>query len=113
MPFKKFLIKLARRILDQVLQVIQQQINRLQQEVMEEITNIIRSQLTDMWQGEDADEFAQRVEGQVLPVLDSLIGVVTHSHSGLQQAADIITRADQAASQMVSELNNQFANIYN
>lgn len=113
MSFKSFLIKLARRILDQVLQVIQQQINRLQQEIMEEMTNIIRSQLTDMWKGEDADEFAERVERQVFPVLESLIGVVTQSHAGLQQAADIITRADSQATQMVAELNSQFANIYN
>ena len=109
---KKLLLKIARRVLQQVLATIQQQINIVQQQVLEYLMNYV-NQTDSMWRGDDADVFVAEFKGQVAPVLQQLVGATTNTYNGIQQAADRIDAADQKVANMVDDLVNDFTAIYN
>jgi uncharacterized protein YukE len=110
MSFKKFLIRLAIKILEQVLNVIYQQINRLQQEVVEQVENMVFQQMDDFWRGEDAEMFKSDV-ANALQEAAEIIGLTQRTCTGLERARDVIIRADQQASNLVSDLDRTFSRI--
>lgn len=112
MGFKSFLLKLARKILQQVLDSWMQQINIVQQQVLEEITSILGNH-ENIWRGEDADQFQEIVNKQVMTAVQQVLGISTQTHQGITQAAEIISQADAQAAQLVGELKGVFSRIYN
>ncbi|MBZ0307127.1 MAG: hypothetical protein K8I82_13740 [Anaerolineae bacterium] len=111
MSLTSFLLKLAIKILEQVLSEITKQLNRVQNEVLNEAQRWVTQGFDDIWRGEDADQFKEKVQKLAVPDLQDIIQVVTNTHNGLQNAADIIVRADQKAYQAVSDLAGLYAKI--
>jgi WXG100 family type VII secretion target len=111
MSLKSFLLKIARRILEQVLSVINQQINIVQQQVLDYLMNFI-NQTDQIWRGDDADVFVAEFKGQIAPALQQLVGATTNTHNGIRQAADCIDAADQKVRNMVDDLVNDFTAIF-
>lgn len=112
MSVMSVLLKLARKILEQVLNEVNKQTNRVQQEVMEQMQKYITQGFDDIWRGEDAEQFKEKVSRMAIPQAQSVIGITTGTHDGLIRAAEVVTRADQQVAQLVSDLNNKFSSIY-
>jgi len=113
MGLTSFLLKLARKILEQVLESWTQQcVNVIQQQVLEEIMGIIGNR-ENIWRGEDAEQFQEVLQKQIVSSVQDIIGVSTRTCDGLRQAAEVITQADTQAAQLVSDLKGTFARIYN
>lgn len=106
-----FLLKLAIKVLGQVLSEVTKQINRVQNEVISEMQRWVTQGFDDIWRGEDADQFKEKVMKLMIPDLDKVVNVVTNTHNGLQEAAEIVVKADQSAYQMVSDLAGLYAKI--
>lgn len=112
MALRSALLKLARRILEQVLSEVTKQVNRVEQEILEQARNLITQGFDDVWRGEDAEQFKEKVNNQAIRQAEGVIQITVGTHDGLVRAADVITRADQQVAQMVSDLNNTFSHIY-
>lgn len=108
---KKALMKIARRVLEQVQDTIQQQINIIQQQVLEYLVNYV-NQTDSMWRGDDADVFVSEFNGKIAPVLRQLVGATTNMSKGIQDATDRIDAADQRICSQVDDLVNDFSAIY-
>lgn len=112
MPAMSVLLKLARKVLEQVLNEVNKQTNRVQQEILDEMQKYITQGFDDVWRGEDAEQFKEKVMRTAVPQAQSVITFNTATHTGLINASDVVTRADQRVSQLVSDLNNTFSRIY-
>lgn len=106
------MLRLARQMLMQVVNTINQQVNIVQEQVTEQITRFADQMLDDMWQGPDAEKFRSEVKGVVLPALNSIVDITTATASGLNNAAQTVEQGDKRVTQLVNELNNTFARIY-
>lgn len=111
MPSRSFLIRLAIQILSQVIAVLNKQINRLQQEVVDEMESWIFKQMDGFWRGEDAEMFKQEASKAIQEAVEA-IGLTRRTVTGLETARDILLQADQRSAGLVSDLNREFSNIY-
>ncbi len=112
---KNVLLHLARRVLNEVLSEINKQINRIQQEVIQEFETYLRQVVDGCWRGEDAEQFKSEVQGLLLPRLNEIAGsggIVPRTQVGVENAAQVVERADQRVSGLVSNLNDTFSKIY-
>jgi uncharacterized protein YukE len=109
---KKALMRLARKILQGVLDEITKQLNIVQNEVIEGMTRFVTQGFDDIWRGEDADQFKQKVMRLAVPNGQEIVNVVSRTHTALNRAAESIEAADQKANQMVSDLQNTFSRIF-
>lgn len=107
-----FTLKLVRALLHQVIDEVNRQITRVQNEVIQEAQNLVREVVNGAWKGPDADRFIAEVNNEILPGLD----VTNRGHrktiEGCEHAAQTITEADNRAAQLVADLNSTFARIY-
>lgn len=106
-----YLLKVARAVLEGVLQEITRQINIVQQQVIEELKNYVSRGFDDIWQGDDALQFKDKVMKRAIPGAEQIVGITTNTHSGIIRAAEVIQNADRQATQMVGDLNNTFSQI--
>lgn len=104
-------LKLVKKVLDSVLSEVTKQINRVQNEVLQELTKMVTVGFDDIWRGEDADQFKEKILKMAVPQAESIVGICTSTHSGLQQAASIIESADKKVNQIVSNLASEYAKI--
>lgn len=112
MFIKDALLKFARAILNGIINEINKAINKVQNEVVGEAGKILGSLTDQVWKGEDANAFKQELAKVLMPELNEFLGMGKQLISGFENAAQVIERADQKVSQVVSELNNVFAKIY-
>jgi len=106
------LLKLARRVLEQVLNELNRQITRVEQDILEQMRSYISEGFDDIWRGEDAEQFKQKVNTQAIRQAESVITITVGTHDGLIRASDVITRADKQVAQKVSDLNGTFSQLY-
>lgn len=102
--FFNFLLKLAEEMLNQILGEVTKLMNRVQQEVIGEMTRIITQGFDDVWRGEDADAFKQKVQKAAVPPATNMVQYVGKLFQGVQRAAELIKRADTQASAVVDDL---------
>jgi len=105
------LLTLARTILNGVLDEINKQLSTLETQVINVMQGFIKDVVNGMWQGPDADKFVAALN-DVLPKVQDISQRTTAFSSGISNAADHITQADQNAQQQVADLVGQFAKIY-
>ncbi len=104
-------LKLVKKVVEAVMSEITKQVNRVQNEVLGEMTKMVTSGFDDVWRGEDADQFKEKILKMAVPQAEGIIGIVTHTNSGLQKAMDLIDNADKKVNQIVSDLASEYAKI--
>jgi uncharacterized protein YukE len=112
MGLKKFLLKLALKILQGVISEITKQVNVVENEITQEVQKYLNQVIDGAWKGPDAERFKQEVQGMVLPRLSNLTGICTKTVSGIDNAVQVVQQADQKVTQLVSDLNTTFSKIY-
>lgn len=105
------ILKLVKKVVDSVLSEITKQINRVQNEVLQEMTKMVTVGFDDIWRGEDADQFKEKILKMAVPQAESIVGICSSTSTGLQQAMDIIQGADKKVNQIVSDLASEYAKI--
>ncbi len=105
------ILKLVKKVVDSVLSEITKQVNRVQNEVLQEMTKMVTSGFDDVWRGEDADQFKEKILKMAVPQAESIVGICTSTSTGLQQAMNIIQNADKKVNQIVGDLASEYAKI--
>lgn len=105
------ILKLVQKIVDAVLNEITKQMNRVQNEVLNELMKMISSGFDEVWRGEDADQFKEKVKNIAAPKTTSIIDIIGKVAGGLKTAGDIIQGADKKATQIVGDIASEFSKI--
>jgi uncharacterized protein YukE len=93
-----------------VLGQMTQQLNIVDR-VKDEMVSLVTQGFDDVWRGENADAFKQKVQSSSAPKCQHISEMARGMQNGILQAADVIQRADQRANQLVSDLASQYAQI--
>jgi len=105
------ILKFVQKIVEAVLSEITKQMNRVQNEVLNEMTKMISGPFDEIWRGEDADQFKEKIQKIATPKATDIISIITKMGNGLKQAGDIIQGADKKATQIVSDIASEFSKI--
>jgi hypothetical protein len=105
------ILKLVQKIVDAVMSEITKQMNVVQNQVVNELTKMVSAGFDEVWRGEDADQFKEKIKNIATPKTSSIVDIITKVAGGLKQAGDIIQGADKKATQIVSDIASEFSKI--
>ena len=72
---------------------------------------MISAGFDEVWRGEDADQFKEKIKNIASPKASSIIDILGKVMGGLKQAGDIIHGADTKATQIVGDIASEFSKI--
>lgn len=105
------ILKFVKKLVDAVADVVNQQVNKVQNEVLNAMMSMIGAGFDEVWRGEDADQFKEKIKNIASPKASSIIDVLGKVMGGLKQAGDIIQGADTKATQIVGDIASEFSKI--
>ena len=105
-----YLIRLAVQKLMGVIGVVTQQCDRMQHEIVDEVVRAITGPMDDYWHSDSADKFREELT-QAVNELTEAIGLTASTCQGLDEAKEVMIRADQQAKGLVSDLNQVYSKI--
>jgi hypothetical protein len=105
------ILKFVKKIVDSVSDVVNQNMNKVQNEVLNAMMSMVGAGFDEIWRGEDADQFKEKIKNAASPKASSIIGVLGKVIGGLSQAGDIIQGADTKATQIVGDIASEFSKI--
>lgn len=108
---KSFLMRLARKVLESVLQQLMQQFNVIQEQALAPIKQIIASSEA-VWQGDGGDAMREELTSLLSPQIARIGSGITSYHSNLGKARDLIDRADSTARGLVNSKLRSIAKFY-
>ena len=107
------LLKIARAVLAAVIDTMNKQVGIVQQQAQEPLEGFVKQVMGGIWKGPDADKFVSEVQKLVVPKVQETHTAIHALRGGVERAAEVIVNADRnAANNMISELDRQFADIY-
>jgi uncharacterized protein YukE len=112
MSIARALLRLARRIVEQVTAQLMQQINIVEDQVNREINNYIQRIVGGAWQGDDAERFVDELSSLVLPDVSEILNAVTETNTCINSAVTALNEADQRVTNLVGDLAERFRQIY-
>lgn len=104
---KKLLMRLARAILEQVLQGLSQQFNIVQEAAMAPIKAIIGEVVGGAWIGKGADAFVGELNSIAIPGVTRIGDAITAKIGNLNKARDIVDQADATCRGIVNGLRDK------
>jgi len=107
-----FLLKLARLVVQGVLNTIKNQVNMVLSAVTQPLQAIVSQVTNGAWKGDGAVRFVEEMQTQVLPALQNLGMGFTNTGSMITRAMDTIYRADTTASRIANGLGDLFGGIF-
>jgi translation initiation factor 2B subunit (eIF-2B alpha/beta/delta family) len=106
------LIRLARRVVQQMQQKLNEQMRRLEDEVKHPIRAIVEQVTAGVWIGKGADAFVDEVTSLLIPGLDISHQRLDRCHNNIDRSVDIMDRADENVRRLAEAMADQFAKIY-
>ncbi|MBK8051549.1 MAG: hypothetical protein IPK16_33355 [Anaerolineales bacterium] len=104
---------MARKILENVLSGLMQQLNIVQDQALAPMRAMVQQVVGGIWIGQGANAFVEEVSSLMIPGVGQVMDHITFMSSNLQRAMDIIDDADKQAQSMASSLGDTFGNIVN
>lgn len=108
---KSLLMRLARKVLESVLQQLMQQFNVIQEQALAPIKQLIASSGA-YWQGVGAEACREELTNLMAPQITRIGTGITNYHSNLGKARDLIDRADSTARNLVNSKLRSIAKFY-
>ncbi|ABX05216.1 MAG TPA: hypothetical protein DEF47_15375 [Herpetosiphon sp.] len=108
---KSFLMRLARKVLDSVLQQLMQQFNVIQEQALAPIKQIL-GMVDGVWRGNGATQFKDELLNLMTPEVTRIGTGITNYHKNLTKARDLIDRADSTARNLVNSKLRSIAKFY-
>jgi len=105
------ILKFVQKIVESVKDVITQQTNKVQNEVINAMMSMIGGGFDEVWRGEDADQFKEKIKNIATPKANDIVGILGKVMGGISQAGDIIQGADKKATQIVGDIASEFSKI--
>lgn len=107
-----FLLRIARAVINSVIQTITQQIQMLQDAITQPLRGIVQSVVAGAWKGDGASRFVEEMTNEVIPQLLNIGNVTTNFGGAIRRAVEVLDRAEQKATQQAQQLYDVFNNIY-
>lgn len=106
-----FLLKIARAVVQGIINQIKGQVNMIMNAVTQPLNMIIQSVVAGAWKGDGADRFVAEMQSEVMQALQNMTGGLTNTGTLINKALDTMWRADRSARTIASGLLDDFKNI--
>jgi hypothetical protein len=106
------LLRIARSVVLNIIQVIIQQIRLTQDIVTDPLRVMVQAVTGGVWRGEGANRFADEMTSQVIPSLITMGSVMTSFGSTITKSIEIMDQAERKATQQAQQLYDVFNSIY-
>jgi hypothetical protein len=110
--FTQILIRIARAVVQNVLSQLTQQLNVVQEQAYSPMQAMVQQVTDGVWVGRGADAFVEEVSSLMMPGVGRIgEGIGTYSKN-IQNALDVMDRADEAVSSIIGGLGDIFGGIF-
>lgn len=106
------LLRFARQVVQNILSQLTQQFNIVQEQAYSPMQAMIQQVMDGVWVGKGADAFVEEVSSLMMPGVGKIgEGISTYSKN-VQNAIDVMDRADEQVSGIVNALGDIFDSIF-
>lgn len=105
-----FILKIARAVVQGIMNSIQGQVNMIMNAVTQPLNGIIQAVVAGAWKGDGADRFVAEMQ-DVVSKLGNMTGGLSNTKTLINKALDTMWRADRTARTIASGLLDDFKNI--
>jgi hypothetical protein len=106
------LLRIARAVVENVIQVINAQVNMIADTVTDPLRQIVQAVIGGAWKGDGATRFAEEMNNEVIAEIANISGICTRHRDTIRTGMEIMTRAENQATSQAQQLNEVFSNIY-
>ena len=110
--FKKFLMRLARKAVENAMSGLMQQFNIVQEQAHRPMQMMVQQVVGGAWVGRGADAFVEEVSSIMMPGVGRIGDDISTFRGNIQNAVDVIDRADEQVNNAVSSLGDLFSGIF-
>lgn len=107
------LLKFIRARVDEIIGEIRRTIERIRGEVYEVLQGFIREIIDEIWIGPGATQFVDDFNREIVPLIESILGSLENTCTGINEAGNTIETAERAAQNKVADLNDLYSKINN
>jgi uncharacterized protein YukE len=112
MALMSVLIKIARRVVEQVQSDLMKQIQRVESEAKQPIRAMVEQVVGGMWIGKGADAFVEEVSSILVPGINVGQQQMETMNTNIGTALDIMDQADSQVNQLVNGLADMFGGVF-
>ena len=106
------LLRFARQVVQNILSQLTQQFNMIQEQAYSPMQAMVQQVMDGVWVGKGADAFVEEVSSLMMPGVGKIgEGISTYSKN-IQNAMDVMDRADEQVSGIVNALGDIFDGIF-
>ena len=106
------LLRFARQVVQNVLSQLTQQFNLIQEQAYSPMQAMVQQVMDGVWVGKGADAFVEEVSSLMMPGVGKIgEGISTYSKN-IQNAMDVMDRADEQVAGIVNALGDIFDGIF-
>lgn len=106
------LLRFARQVVQNVLSQLTQQFNVVQEQAYSPMQAMVQQVTDGVWVGKGADAFVDEVSGLMMPGVGKIGEGINVFSKNIQNAMDVMDRADEQVSGMVNALGDVFDSIF-
>ncbi len=98
----KLLIRLARKVVEQVLGQFTQQLNIVEEQALAPMRAMVQSVTNGIWVGEGANAFVNEVSSMMIPGVGRVADSITTMGNNIRHAQDVMDQADDKVNQLIT-----------
>ncbi len=112
MSIMSVLLRFARQVVQNVLSQLTQQFNVIQEQAFSPMQAMVQQVTDGVWVGKGADAFVEEVSSIMMPGVGKIGDGINVFSKNIQNAMDVMDRADEQVSGFVNSLGDIFGGIF-
>ena len=112
MSIMSVLLRFARQVVQNVLGQLTQQFNVIQEQAFSPMQAMVQQVTDGVWVGKGADAFVEEVSSIMMPGVGKIGDGINLFSKNIQNAMDVMDRADEQVSGFVNSLGDIFGGIF-
>ena len=109
---RSILIRIARQVVQNVLSQLTQLLNTVQQDAYSPMQAMVQQVTDGVWVGRGADAFVEEVSSIMMPGVGRIGDGINIFSRNIQNAVDVMDRADEQVNSLVNGLGDMFGGIF-
>ncbi|MCB9420419.1 MAG: WXG100 family type VII secretion target [Ardenticatenaceae bacterium] len=112
MSILSVLLRFARQVVQNVLSQLMQQFNIVQEQAYKPMQMMVQQVTNGVWVGKGADAFVEEVSSLMMPGVGKIGDGINKFSKNIQNAMDVMDRADEQVSGIINSLGDLFGGIF-
>ena len=112
MSIMSVILRFARQVVQNVLGQLTQQFNIIQEQAFSPMQAMVQQVTDGVWVGKGADAFVEEVSSIMMPGVGKVGDGINIFSKNIQNAMDVMDRADEQVSGFVNSLGDIFGGIF-